>query len=104
MGKSEFHEFFPISLSMISAKTLGSSMTKPLKILAASSAHLCTNSPPAAAAAIGDKVVSKRANGLSEERKRVIRRREYRFAYPEFLPDCERLYRNHTRELLERRD
>ena len=28
----------------------------------------------------------------------------YRFAYPEFLPDCDLKYRNHTRELLERRD
>jgi len=41
---------------------------------------------------------------ISEERKKTIRRREYRFAYPEFLPDCEPKFRNHTRELLERRD
>ena len=41
---------------------------------------------------------------LSEDRKKTIRRRDFRFAYPEFLPDCDRKYRNHTRELLERRD
>jgi len=41
---------------------------------------------------------------ISEERKKTLRRREYRFAYPEFLPDCDPKYRNRTRELLERRD
>jgi len=41
---------------------------------------------------------------LSEERKKTLRRRDYRFAYPEFLPDSEPKFRNHTRELLERRD
>ena len=44
------------------------------------------------------------APALSEEKKKTLRRREYRFAYPEFLPDCDIKYRNHTRELLERRD
>ena len=44
------------------------------------------------------------APALSEEKKKTLRRREYRFAYPEFLPDCDVKYRNHTRELLERRD
>ena len=39
-----------------------------------------------------------------KERKTVLKRRDYRFAYPEFLPDCDRRLRNHTRELLERRD
>ena len=34
----------------------------------------------------------------------MIRRRDYRFAYPEFLPDPERVYRNGLREKLERQD
>ena len=35
---------------------------------------------------------------------KTVRRREYRFAYPEFLPDPERLHRNNLREKLERQD
>ena len=35
---------------------------------------------------------------------KTVRRREYRFAYPEFLPDPEILHRNNLREKLERQD
>ena len=35
---------------------------------------------------------------------KTVRRREYRFAYPEFLPDPEVLHRNNLREKLERQD
>ena len=41
---------------------------------------------------------------LSKEQKLIQSRREYRFAYPEFLPDPDPRYRNATRELLERQD
>ena len=40
----------------------------------------------------------------SDRRKNIVRRRDYRFAYPEFLPDPERVHRNGLREKLERRD
>ena len=42
--------------------------------------------------------------GLSEQKKAILKRRDYRFAYAEFLPDADPKYRNHTRELLERKD
>jgi hypothetical protein len=41
---------------------------------------------------------------ISTEKKNILRRRDYRFAYPEFLPDCDPKLRNHTREMLERKD
>ena len=41
---------------------------------------------------------------LSERVKTMIARRNYRFAFPEFLPDANPLYRNTTRERLERAD
>jgi len=64
---------------------------KPMRSLVPITAGLCTS-------------VSDQPSGMSDEKRRKVRRRDYRFAYPEFLPDCDRKYRNHTRELLERKD
>ena len=41
---------------------------------------------------------------LTEAQNTALKRREYRFAYPEFLPDPEPKFRNATREMLERQD
>ena len=76
---------------MISAKLNKILSAKPIRSLVPISAGLCSSAEQ----------VSTR---LSEDKKTKIRRRDYRFAYPEFLPDCDRRYRNHTRELLERKD
>ncbi len=55
---------------------------------------------------LSKRMLSSTSSKMSSEREKMdrIRRREYRFGYPEFLPDCERKLRNHTRELLERKD
>ena len=45
-----------------------------------------------------------RRKDLSEEARKMIARRNLRFAFPEFLPDPDPLYRNPIRERLERSD
>ena len=76
---------------MIAAKLIVQSRLKTV-LLAPLSSRLCSSNSEQTKPA------------LSEDRKKTLRRRDFRFAYPEFLPDCEPKHRNHTRELLERRD
>ena len=68
-------------------------MTTPLRLFSTSSMQLTRAKPTEGS-----------QRKLTEAQKTALKRREYRFAYPEFLPDPEPKLRNATRELLERQD
>ena len=72
---------------MMSARKL---VQNPLRLFSSSSIQLSRTNPS--------------SKTLSQDQKLAIKRREYRFAYPEFLPDPEPKFRNVTREFLERQD
>jgi hypothetical protein len=44
------------------------------------------------------------ASVQNENLRKVIKRREYRYVFPEFLPDPNPIMRDHLREKLERED
>jgi len=53
---------------------------------------------------VGSYINENEFSNLSKRENKFTRRRDYRFAYPEFLPDPERVHRNDIREKLERQD
>ena len=72
---------------MMSAKNL---IQNPLRLFSSSAVNLSRTKPA--------------SKTLNKDQELAIKRRDYRFAYPEFLPDPDPRYRNTTRELLERQD
>jgi len=68
-------------------------ITTPLRLFSSSSVQLTRAKPTEGS-----------QRKLTEAQNTALKRREYRFAYPEFLPDPEPKFRNATKEMLERQD
>jgi len=69
------------------------------------SSRFCSDTPQMEASGDSDPAGQKaKSENISSRVKRVLERRKYRFAFPEFLPDPEPLFRNPLVEMLQRKD